>query len=127
MKQLFYSVILLILFSCSAVVHESITKTYNDLSVDSKIAILDLKHPLPEKSEQLGTISFGDNGFSIDCDYHSNLSKARKRAREIGANIIKISEQNSPDFLSSCYRMKVILYKFDGDVTSLHQIQLQTN
>jgi len=127
MKYILYAFFFLILFSCNAVVNESINKTYNYLPVDSKVAILDLKHSLPENVEQLGTMSFGDNGFSIDCDYFSNLSKARKRAREIGANIVKITESKSPDFLSSCYRMKVTFYKFNGDVSNLPQIQIQKN
>ena len=70
---------------------------------------------------------FSDSGFSTDCDFYYNLSKARKRAREIGANIIKITQSKSPDIISSCHRMKLEFYKFEGDVSNIRQIQLQAN
>lgn len=127
MKQFIYSTILVVFFSCNAVVKESVIKKYDFLPIDSQIAILDVHQPTPEKSELLGTIKFSDSGFSTDCDFYSNLSKARKRAREIGANIVKITESKSPDIISSCYRMKVEFYKYNGDVSNLRQIQLQKN
>lgn len=127
MKQILFLSIFISLLSCNAVVNESVNKKYDYLPIDSKIAILEINHNLPENVEQLATMSFGDSGFSTDCDYFSNLSKARKRAREIGANIVKIIESKSPDFLSSCYRMKVVLYKYKGDVSNLPQIQIQRN
>lgn len=127
MKIFFYSTILLVLFSCNAVIKESITKSYSTLPIDSKIAILAVNQPIPEKVELLGYMKFGDSGFSTDCDFYSNLSKARKKAREIGANIVKITESKSPDIISSCYRMKINFYKFDGDASNLSQIQLQRN
>ncbi|WP_188616025.1 hypothetical protein [Cloacibacterium rupense] len=127
MKQFIYSTILFVLFSCNAVVRESVTKRYDSLPIDSQIAILDVHQPIPEKSELLGTIKFADSGFSTDCDFYSNLSKARKRAREIGANIVKIIESKSPDIISTCQRMKIEFYKYNGDISSIRQIQLQKN
>lgn len=46
MKHILNTFLIFILLSCNAVVNESINKTYNYLPVDSKIAILDLKHVL---------------------------------------------------------------------------------
>ena len=101
MKQFIHSTILIVLFSCNAVIKENVTKKYDSLPIDSQIAILDVNQPIPEKSELMGTIKFVDSGFSTDCDFYSNLSKARKRAREIGANIVKITESKSADIISS--------------------------
>jgi hypothetical protein len=127
MKQFIYSTILIVLFSCNAVIKENVTKKYDALPIDSQIAILDVNQPIPEKSELMGTIKFADSGFSTDCDFYSNLSKARKRAREIGANIVKITESKSPDIISSCHRIKVAFYKYNGDVSNIRQLQLQKN
>ena len=90
MRKLYFISFLFSLFlsSCSAVINESISKTYSYLPIDAKIAILEVKHNVPANAEKLGFISFGDSGFSTDCDYYSNLSKARRRAREIGANLL---------------------------------------
>ena len=127
MKHILFSFVLLLLFSCNAVVKESINKKYDSLPIDSKIAIVEVNQNIPDKSELLGTMRFSDSGFSTDCDFYSNLSKARKRAREIGANIIKITQSKSPDIISSCHRMKLEFYKFEGDVSNIRQIQLQAN
>ena len=129
MKKLYFLPFLFLIFlnSCAAVVSESISKTYSYLPIDAKIVILDVKHTVPTNAEKLGFISFGDSGFSTDCDYHSNLAKARKRAREIGANIVKVNHVDEPSIVSSCYRMNIAFYKYDGDVSQLPQISLQQN
>ena len=129
MRKLYFISFLFSLFlsSCGAVINESISKTYSYLPIDAKIAILEVKHNVPANAEKLGIISFGDSGFSTDCDYYSNLSKARRRAREIGANIVKINQVTEPSIVSSCYRMNISFYKYDGDVSQLPQISLQQN
>ena len=125
MRKLYFLSFLFSLFlsSCGAVINESISKNYSYLPIDAKIAILEVKHNVPANVEKLGFISFGDSGFSTDCD----LSKARKRAREIGANIVKINQVTEPSIVSSCYRMNISFYKYDGDVSQLPQISLQQN
>ena len=50
MKQFIYSTILIVLFSCNAVIKENVTKKYDSLPIDSQIAILDVNQPIPEKS-----------------------------------------------------------------------------
>ena len=129
MRKLYFLSFLFSLFlsSCGAVINESISKNYSYLPIDAKIAILEVKHNVPVNAEKLGFISFGDSGFSTDCDYYSNLSKARKRAREIGANIVKINQVTEPSIVSSCYRMNISFYKYYGDVSQLPQISLQQN
>lgn len=129
MRKLYFLSFLFSLFlsSCGAVINESISKNYSYLPIDAKIAILEVKHNVPANADKLGFISFGDSGFSTDCDYYSNLSKARKRAREIGANIVKINQVTEPSIVSSCYRMYISFYKYDGDVSQLPQISLQQN
>ena len=61
------------------------------------------------------------DGFDI-------LQNARNLAREKGANIVKVTEKKEPSILgSSCYRIKVDFYFYEGDVTKLSQYQLQIN
>ena len=75
----------------------------------------------------LGSAKFGDSGFSTDCDFNTNLISARKIARANGANIVKVIEKSIPDLWSSCYRITVEFYHYEGDVTKLQQYQLQIN
>ncbi len=82
---------------------------------------------MPESAKNIGNAKFGDSGFSIDCNFNSILIEARQIARKNGANIVKIADSKKPDLWSSCYRMKIDFYKYEGDVKSLQQYQLQIN
>ncbi len=125
MKHFILSLSTLLLFSCAATVKTSITSKEEALTSNDKVAFLDINHKVPENARKVGEAKFGDSGFSTDCDFNSNLIKARQIARENGANIVKVTENKTPDLWSSCYRMKVDFYKYDGDVKSLSQYQLQ--
>lgn len=125
MKHFILSLSTLLLFSCAATVKTSITSKEEALTSNDKVAFLDINHKVPENARKVGEAKFGDSGFSTDCDFNSNLIKARQIARENGANIVKVTENKTPDLWSSCYRMKVDFYKYDGDVKSLPQYQLQ--
>ncbi|MFB9121370.1 hypothetical protein ACFFUE_09260 [Bergeyella porcorum] len=125
MKHFILSLSTLLLFSCAATVKTSITSKEEALTSNDKVAFLDINHKVPEDARKVGEAKFGDSGFSTDCDFNSNLIKARQIARENGANIVKVTENKTPDLWSSCYRMKVDFYKYDGDVKSLSQYQLQ--
>lgn len=125
MKHFILSLSTLLLFSCAATVKTSITSKEEALTSNDKVAFLDINHKVPENVRKVGEAKFGDSGFSTDCDFNSNLIKARQIARENGANIVKVTENKTPDLWSLCYRMKVDFYKYDGDVKSLPQYQLQ--
>jgi hypothetical protein len=99
MKRVLFSFVLLLLFSCNAVVKESINKKYDSLPIDSKIAIVDVNQNIPDKSELLGTMRFSDSGFSTDCDFYSNLSKARKEQEKLELILLKLPNQNLPILL----------------------------
>lgn len=126
MKNLFLTLSsALILTSCASTVKTNIANKETALTTNDKVAFLDLNHKVPETAKKIGNAKFGDSGFSTDCDFNSNLIKARQIARENGANIVKVTETKKPDLWSSCYRIKVDFYKYDGDVKSLQQYQLQ--
>jgi len=118
---------ILLLSGCAPSLKTNITNQEKSLTTNDKVAFLDVKHNVPETAKKVGTAKFGDSGFSTDCDFNSNLIKARDVARKNGANIVKVIETKKPDIWSSCYRMKIEFYKYDGDVTTLPQYQLQIN
>lgn len=120
-------VLFTILNSCAASINHQIDNPKKPLDIESKIAVLDINHKVPEDSEKIGNITFGDTGFSTDCDFDSNLSKARKICRENGANILKIVKKKTPNLWSTCYRMEIVFYFYKGDVSSLKQLTLQKN
>lgn len=124
-KFLFLS--LFILVSCGSVVTSNFSNKLAPLTLEQKVAFLDINNELPSNVKKIGTAKFGDSGFSIDCSFDRNLINARNLARMNGANIIKVVVNKSPDLWSSCSRITVDFYYYDGDVTKLDQYQIQIN
>ncbi|WP_158728977.1 MULTISPECIES: hypothetical protein [unclassified Flavobacterium] len=128
MRKLLFGISCFFLISCGASINSSFTEQLKPLTIENKVAFLDIENNVPENSKKIGSAKFGDSGFSTDCDFNSNLIKARNLARENGANIVKVTEKKEPSiFGSSCYRIKVDFYFYEGDVTKLSQYQLQLN
>lgn len=127
MKKTLIIAITLLLVSCGASIQSNFTEQLKPLSIYNKVAFLDLQHIIPENAKKIGEAKFGDSGFSTNCDFNTNLISARKLARSNGANIVKVIKKSTPDLWSSCYRITVEFYFFEGDVTKLAQYQLQIN
>ena len=125
MKQLIFILLSTILVSCGASIKSNFQTQNKALTIDDKVAFLDVHHKVPETAKKLGDGKFGDTGFSTDCDFNSNLIQARKIARKNGANIVKVVEKKTPDLWSTCYRLRVEYYFYEGNVSDLQQYQLQ--
>lgn len=127
MRKILFGISTFLLVSCGASVKSSFTEQLKPLTIENKVAFLDLENKLPENVKKIGEAKFGDSGFSTDCDFNTNLISARKLARANGANIVKVIKKSIPDLWSSCYRITVEFYYFEGDVTKLSQYQIQIN
>ena len=127
MKKIFILMLPLLLISCSSSISSSFTSQNKPLTMDDKVAFLDLQHIVPEGTKKLGQAKYGDSGSSTNCDFNTNLISARKLARANGANIVKVVEKSTPDIWSSCYRITVEFYFYEGDVSKLNQYQIQIN
>lgn len=111
--------------SCSPKISSNFTNPQPKLATDEKVALLDIEHKLPENVVKIGELKFQDSGFSTDCSFNSLMAQARTEARKNGANIVKVIDKKKPGLWSSCYRLKIELYKYDGDVSSLPQYELK--
>ena len=123
MKKLFI-LMLIGLVSCSPKIKSDFSNPQPKLSIEQDVALLDIEHNLPDNILKIGSLKFQDSGFSTDCSFNSLLNQARLTAREKGANIVKVVAKKKPDLWSSCYRLDIDLYKFEGDVSSLPQYKL---
>ena len=74
--------------------------------------LIEKEASFPENEiEVLGKVDVYDAGFSIKCDEFTVLEILRKEACALGANLINITEDNSPDDWSTCYRVKAELLR----------------
>jgi hypothetical protein len=96
----------------------------SSLGTNEKVALLDLHHTVPENATKIGTLKFGDTGFSTNCSFKKNSLKAIEEARKNGVNIIKITQHKKPDLMSSCHRMVFELYYYAGNTQKLSQLTL---
>ncbi len=128
MKKIVIGIIPILFLSCAASLTTNFTEKLQPLTLENKVAFLDIEHLVPNEAKKIGTAKFGDTGFSTNCDLNTNLITARKLARANGANIVKITEKKKPTALgSSCYRIKVDFYYLTTDVTKIPQYQLKIN
>ena len=68
--------------SCSPKISSNFTNPQPKLSIDEKIALLDIEHKLPENVVKVGELRFQDSGFSTDCSFNSLMTQARNEARQ---------------------------------------------
>ncbi|GGF01866.1 hypothetical protein SAMN05443634_103182 [Chishuiella changwenlii] len=124
MKILFYTIIIASLVSCGASIKTNFSEIKPSISREQSFAFLAEKHKVPAGSVKIGSSQVKDSGFSTDCSYNSNLEKLRKIARDNGANIIKVVNSKGADLWSTCTRMDIDYYYYDGDIKSLQQYRL---
>ena len=127
MKKLLIVILPSLLISCGANIKSNFTEKLKPLTIENKVAFLDLENKLPENVKKIGEAKYGDRGFSTNCGFDTNLINARKLARENGANIVKVVKKVTPDLWSSCCRITVEFYYYEDDVTKLSQYKIQIN
>jgi len=124
MTKIFFILVVIGLTSCSPKIKSNMSNPHPKLSENEDIALLDINHNLPDNVVKVGEIRDQDAGASIHCKFDQLMKKARETARENGANIVKVIDKKKPNLWSTCYRLKIELYKYNGDVSTLPQYQL---
>lgn len=124
MKIIYFTLLAVTLSSCATNIKSNFTETSTALNKTDGFAFLTEKHPVPDTAKKLGSSSFKDSGFTTDCSLNSHLKKARDIARTNGANIVKVTKTKTADLWSTCTRIQVDYYFYDGDLKQLKQHQL---
>jgi len=65
-------ILAMLLAACSPKISSHIEQKRPVLTIEDKVAFLDLYNKVPEGSEKLGSAKFGDSGFSTDCGFDEN-------------------------------------------------------
>jgi hypothetical protein len=103
---------ILLFGACSPKITTQLSKSYAPLDYKEDVKVLGLNDPVPGKSEELGIVKIGDNGFTTNCGYDAVIDAAKLVARKAGGNAIKIIDHIPPSlFGSSCHRITAKILK----------------
>lgn len=113
----------LVLSSCSPKLKANMTKSFSPLSEYDLVVVLDIADDQKIENESFGELKAVDNGLSVNCTYYENVQNLKKIAREMGANLIRITQQKNPDKWSTCHRLWAQAYKVKDP--SLYETQIE--
>ncbi|ESU25299.1 hypothetical protein FLJC2902T_31070 [Flavobacterium limnosediminis JC2902] len=113
MKKILFITTVILFTSCATSISTKLAnKSYQKLTNDIPVIVLDKNEELPSDSEFIGEVKIGDSGFSTDCGYNKVISDVTNVAKNSGANVVKITEIKKPSTLgSTCYRIKAKIYR----------------
>jgi hypothetical protein len=112
------SVLLLSLYSCSPRTKTEISRSYPSFGKDEEVVILDINDEVPENAIEIGKLKATANGIGPVCGFESAAKKARKKARKVGGNLLKMTSYLSEyetDFL--CETIVAQIYRVENKET----------
>jgi len=62
--------------------------------------------------EIIASISVDDTGFTLNCGLEETMKTIRDNACEVGADAVLITNEESPDIWSTCYRADATMLVF---------------
>jgi len=90
------------LTSCSPKVNTNIQYKKNPLPENAEVHVFGVADGLPQGSKLLGTFSITDNGMATKCRYNYTIQEAKKQARLVGGNAIKLTDVINHSLQSNC-------------------------
>jgi len=93
------------------------------LSENAPVAIVKVNEEVPEEAVKIAEIKLLDNGFTTKCKWNNVIDIAKKEARKLGGNILKITKHIKPSWNSSCDQIYADIYKIDD----LKKLEKKTN
>ena len=110
MKQIIFLLFTLVLAACSTSKHTSVINYATPLPAGTHVEVIGIGQQVPDGAKLLGSISVGDSGFTTQCSYQEVIRDAINMARDMGGNVLQITEHKEPDIWSSCHRIKADVY-----------------
>lgn len=92
--------------SCSPRVGVSLYREMPPTDPSAPVLVFGIGDPRPPGAEVIGTVSVGDSGLTIQCDFQTVLGIAKDRTRKAGGNAVGIISHKTPSFASTCHRIE---------------------
>lgn len=109
MKSLYHLILMLCILQMPFI--GATAQVLPDSTIVAVLAANDTR-PIPKDAELKGSIKIGDGGLKLNCGYTQTIQTAKEKAREKGANLVKITVLKKPDAWSSCYRLQADVYYY---------------
>ena len=112
-RTIFSVLVLWLLSACATTVKTQSTANLGPLAADSRVEVFALKDHLIGDIRTIGEVKIGDSGLTVDCGYETVIEQAKAEARKVGGNGIKLTKVDSPDFMSTCYRITADILRIE--------------
>lgn len=99
---------------CAPKLRFSITHPQQVLSDTDRLVVVQPEYTPVINGILVGSLSSGDNGFSVNCSYDSIMKNFERIARKNGANIIKVTRHDGPNQHSTCDYVTAEIYRADN-------------
>jgi hypothetical protein len=105
---LFLSTIIIFFYSCDLKTSAIVLKRLPELTETENVLVFSLEDAIKyESNEVIGDINIGEAGLSVKCSYEHAVDLAKQKARQMGANAIKIYKHDSPNYWTNyCHYIK---------------------
>jgi hypothetical protein len=124
----FLILIVLTLSSCAPTIVVRVKNQSPPANENEKFIVFGVNDKFDIKAIRVGEIKIRDAGLAVNCSYKSVVDLAKKRARDMGANCLKINEHKVPDIWSTCHRIKATAYRIDDEtLQKIKQIPVEQN
>jgi hypothetical protein len=70
---------------------------------------------VPHRYAEIGEVSIGDSGLSVDCGRQRVMTELRKEACRLGGDAALVTLWDAPDLWSSCVRVRAKVIKYSQD------------
>jgi predicted secreted Zn-dependent protease len=121
-KEILY-LLLVVFIGCSPKLKSNIEKSFAALSDDALVVVLEIIDDQSIIGETVGVVEAKDGGLAVNCTYYENVLNLKKMARELGANLVKITQYKTPDKWSNCHRLRAKVYKVSNPKNYETQIE----
>lgn len=115
-------ILIVTLSSCGPKISRVIIDNSYTSKKNEQIIVVEVDEELINDSNYLGKVEYGQRFFPKDCSFKEIRKKAILEAQSVGANVVRIIEEQFNDNGEDCYRMKCELYHHSSDV--INELQL---
>jgi hypothetical protein len=111
-----FSIVVALAFSACAPSIDFISsgKSKSSKQTEDRMVLFQQNERYTDKCISLGEIRVYDGFLTAHCDFDLVLRKVYTKAREVGADAVKILKVHQPDSISSCYRIEALALAFNG-------------